>query len=43
MIYNSLAGGTGSGLTAKILEKVKNEFPQKSIHSYNVYPDEREI
>lgn len=37
-LFHSLGGGTGSGLTAKLLQAIHEEFPRKSKLEFLVYP-----
>ena len=38
VIYNSLGGGAGSGLTALILEQLELEYPKKTRLGVNILP-----
>ncbi|RZF48451.1 hypothetical protein LSTR_LSTR007936 [Laodelphax striatellus] len=38
IVYHSFGGGTGSGLTALLLEELAAEFDRKSKYQFSVYP-----
>lgn len=38
MIFHSFAGGTGSGLSALLLERLKTDYPKKTMIEFAVYP-----
>lgn len=38
MIFNSVGGGTGSGLSSLILEELPDDFKNKSKISFNIFP-----
>uniref|UniRef100_A0A2C9GW72 Tubulin alpha chain n=1 Tax=Anopheles farauti TaxID=69004 RepID=A0A2C9GW72_9DIPT len=38
LLYHSLGGGTGSGVTAHLLQELTEEFPRKCRLSFSVYP-----
>ena len=40
-ISHSLGGGTGSGLGTLILAKLKEEYPQKLVETFSVFPSQR--
>ena len=37
-VYQSLAGGTGSGLGAHIVEKLRDDFPKSCMMNVAVWP-----
>jgi tubulin alpha len=37
-VYHGVGGGTGSGTTALLLERLANDYPQKPKMSFSVYP-----
>lgn len=41
LIYNSFGGGTGSGFTSLIAERLSSEFAKKCRLQYSVYPAPR--
>ncbi|XP_040153476.1 tubulin alpha-3 chain-like [Anopheles arabiensis] len=38
LLYHSFGGGTGSGVTAHLLQQLEEEFPRKTRLSFSVYP-----
>ena len=41
LIYNSVGGGTGSGLGSLLLERLSEEFGKKSTLGFTIYPSSR--
>ena len=40
LIYHSFSGGTGSGLSALLLERLKVDYPKKTKIEFAIYPSE---
>ena len=38
LIFNSISGGTGSGLGSLLLEEISNNFPKKNKFCFSIYP-----
>ena len=38
MIFNAISGGTGSGFSSMVLERLADEFDQKSKLAFSIYP-----
>lgn len=41
MIFHSLGGGTGSGLSSLIIEKIREEYPDRMMVSFPVFPSRK--
>lgn len=41
MIFHSLGGGTGSGLSSLIIEKIRTEYPDRMMVSFPVFPSRK--
>lgn len=41
MIFHSFSGGTGSGLSAMLLERLKTDYPKKTKIEFAIYPSEQ--
>lgn len=39
-LFRSIGGGTGSGMGSRIIESIKNTYPNKTIIDFNVYSSE---
>lgn len=37
-LFRAFGGGTGSGLTSSLLEKLQSEFPKSSLLEFSIYP-----
>ena len=37
-MFHSFSGGTGSGLTANLLERMTNDYPKKTKIEFAIYP-----
>lgn len=38
LIFHSFGGGTGSGFTSLLMEKLSVDYPKKSKLSFSIYP-----
>lgn len=41
MVFNSIGGGTGSGLGSKLLEHIKTEYDKKCLIHFPIFPSPR--
>jgi len=37
ILFRSIGGGTGSGMGSRIIETIKNTYPNKTITDFNIY------
>ena len=42
MIFNAISGGTGSGFSSILLERLADEYDRKSKLAFSIYPTEYE-
>ena len=42
LIFNSIGGGTGSGLSSLLLEELSNKYPEKQRFCFPIYPTTRD-
>ncbi len=40
-LFHSLGGGTGSGLGSLFISKVREEYPDKMITTFSMFPDNK--